>query len=162
MEKKMNKILNFEEIINLKNLFKKDSKAFIRDIKEYLSYLRKEKDIKNFSILIENLNEEITDVAPFLAENLNYMFSLMIKKHHYREVVKYMGIIEKSVSFETMELLKSMIAIPNITRYIENVDIYRIKRLIFETSKRKKNTDNIFLKSSLEIESPETDWVYII
>lgn len=158
----MNKILSFEEIINLKNLFKKDSKAFIKDIKEYLSYLRKEKDIKKFSILIENLNEEITDVAPFLAENLNYMFSLMIKKHYYREVVKYMGIIEKSVSFETMELLKNMIAIPNITKYIENVDIYRIKKLIFETSKRKKSTDNIFLKSSLEIESPETDWVYII
>ncbi|MCX7821501.1 MAG: hypothetical protein N2258_07505 [Brevinematales bacterium] len=158
----MNKNLNLEEIINLKNLFKKDSKAFIKEIKEYLFYLRKDKDIKHFSNLIENLNEEITDIAPFISENLNYMFSLMIKKHYYREIVKYMGIIEKSVNFETMELLKNMIKVPNIMKYIQNIDIYRIKKLIFETSTKKKNRDNIFMKSSLEIESPELEWINII
>ncbi len=158
----MNKIFNIEEILNLKSLFKKDSKMFIQKIKDYLFYLRREKDINNFSILLENLKEEITDIAPFISENLNFMFSLMIKKHYYKEVVKYIEIIEKSVNFETMELLKNMIKIPHIMRYIQSVDVYRIKKIIFEASNRKRGNDNILLKSSLEIESPEIEWINII
>ncbi len=154
--------LNVEDFFNLKSLYKKDSKDFIEKVKEYLKIINKERDIKNFSFFVENLFEEILDISPFISEYLNNMFILIIKKNYYSELVKLIPIMEKCVNHDTLQVIEEMLKKPNIVKFIQNVDIYKLKRIIFETSKVKKNKDNIFIKSTLEIELPELEWRNII
>jgi len=154
--------LSLEKIEELKNIFKKDSRLFIQNINKNLSFIKAKEDIEDFCLFVENLKEEIEDVSPFLSEQINRIFCLMIKKHFYKEVANYISLIEKCVNFETITLLKAMITNKNIEKFITTLDIYRIKKLIFEVSKKKKNTENIFLKIKLEPEQPILEWLDII
>ena len=156
--------INFslEEVTNLKSVFKKDMKQFTKLVSSFLEKVKTKNDIENFCLLAESLSDELHELAPFIAEFLNPVFQFMIKSHYYREVAKYISLISNCANYKTIEMLKEMIDKKDISKFIASVDMYKIKKLIFDVSQKKKTNENISLKLELEINEPELSWIDII
>ncbi len=158
----MNELFSLEDIANLRNIYKKDTITFIKTINKKLSLIKTGRDFKSFCILADSLLGELSDISPFISDVVNKIFCLMIKNHLYREVVKYISIIEKCVNYETLNLLKEMISNKKVEKFITTIDVYNVKKLIFNVFQKKKENDNVLIKAHLELEMPELEWIDII
>lgn len=157
-----NRTITLEEIASLRSLFKKDTRIFIKKIASYISSVKKKEDMEVFYSLAENLGEEIKDISPFISSELNRIFCMMVKFHFYKEVANFISIISSCINIKTVEVISKMISEPGLEKYITSLDVYKIKRLIFDVYQKREKFKNIVLEFNFEVADPFLSWVDII
>lgn len=155
-----NDIMNLQnsDFHELKKLFHIDNKGFVTFVNKYLSRLKKKEDIDKFCFFFNGLKNEILDVSPFLSININKIFVIMIKNNFYKQVAEYSFLLENCANIKTLQLLDEFIKNKIVSKYLTTVEIYRIKKLVFELSNKFKKND-IAYKIQLELENEDLHWL---
>jgi hypothetical protein len=147
-----------EDFQELKRHYHLDNKNFVNLINNYLSIIKKKEDIEGFSFLFENLKNEIVDVSPFLASNINKIFIIMIKNKYYKQIAQYSFLLESCANIKVLELLNEFVKNKGIGKFLTSVEVYRIKKLVFELSNKFKKND-VAYKIQLELEKEDLKWL---
>jgi hypothetical protein len=142
-----------------KHYFKTDNKGFVNYSNRYLSnFIKKKEDIDKFLFLFNHLKNELIDISPFLSSNINRIFGLMIKNNYFKQVAEYSYLLESCANIKTLELLDEFILSKNMIKFLSNVEIYKIKKLVFDLSNKFKRSD-IAIKIQVELEKEDLNWI---
>lgn len=151
--------MKIDEFQTYKHFFKNDNKGFVNYMNHYLSTsIKKKEDLDKFLYLIENLKNELMDVSPFLSININRIFALMIRNNYFKQVAEYSYLLECCANIKTLDLLNECVMSKNMVKFLSNVEIYRIKKLVFELSNKYKRND-IAYKIQVDLEKEDLNWV---
>lgn len=154
--------MKIDEFQAYKHFFKADNKGFVNYMNHYMSgNIKKKEDIDKFLYLFENLKNEIMDVSPFLSVNINRIFGLMIRNNYFKQVAEYSYLLESCANIKSLDLLNECIVSKNMVKFLTNVEIYRIKKLVFELSNKYKRND-IAYKIQVDLEKEDLNWVDMI
>lgn len=150
--------LKAEDFQELKKFYHQDNKNFVHFLNKNLLKIKNKEDIEKFSYIFDNLKNEIVDVSPFLSANINRIFGIMIKNNFYKQIAEYSFLLGNCANIKTLELLNEFIKSKNINKYLSTVEIYKIKKLVFDLSNKYKRNDIVY-KIDLELEKEDIKWL---
>ena len=150
--------LKTDDFQELKRFYCMDNKEFVNLINNFLIMVKKKEDIESFSFLFDNLKNEIVDISPFLASNINKIFLIMIKNKYYKQIAQYSFLLERCANIRVLDMLNEFIKNKGIGKFLTTVEVYKIKKLVFELSGKFKKND-VAYKIQLELEKEDLKWL---
>lgn len=139
------------------DLFQKDKKEFTRWVGESIRNVKKKEEIEPLLSLFQGLIEEICEIAPFQAANLNRFFQTLIRFRYFKQLCDLSDILEPIANPKTIDELTELLKVRDLNRCINTVDIYKIKKIVFSQGEKQKKSD-ITIQLSVELEDPDLEW----
>jgi hypothetical protein len=150
--------LTADDVIELRHYFTMENKDFIKLIDNIIAGYKKKEDIENFLCLLEYLHYEINEISPFISGNINKLFIMMIKNNYYKQIALYCDIFESSGNIKVLELLNNFVNSQKMGKFLSNMEIYKIKKLVLELSTKYKK-DDIVYQIAVELEKSDSEWL---
>jgi hypothetical protein len=152
-------ILNTSDYDNLKDLYKSDTPQFIAIIRKFSQSINEKDEILKFSRLFDNLEEEITDISPFIAKELNKLFIIAIENNLFNPLAKYSVLIENCGNPRFLDELKRLITRPDLDKFLSTLEVYKLKKAIYELSVKFNKKDRLVYRIEAEIADTDDVWV---
>lgn len=150
--------LTIEDFLELKRYYNQDNKDFVKIIDHSFSKIKKREDLEIFLYVFEHLKAEIIDVSPFLAANINKIFVLLIKNNYYKQIAEYSFLLENCANIKILQLLNDFIKEKSTAKFLSTMEIYKIKKLVFDLSNKFKKNDIVY-KIQVELENEDLNWL---
>jgi hypothetical protein len=147
-----------DDFQELKRFYHHDKKSFVKLVDDYIIKIKKKEDIDRFLYFFEGLKNEIAEVAPFLVNNINKIFVLLIKNNYYKQIAEYSFILDNCANVKVLQLLDDFVRGKNAFKLLTSMEIYKIKKLIFTLSNKFKR-DDIAYKIQVELENTDMNWL---
>lgn len=147
-----------DELHQLKHLYKLDNLNFIEIIKSFFKSINAD-NLDNFYFILEKLNDEIVDIAPFLSKPINQIFKLILKNKMYKKYAKISYLLQHSGDVKTLDILKDLLIAPNIEKILSGVEIYQIKKSIYILAKKFDKKDDVTYRIESEIAEIDAKWI---
>ncbi|MGA2143297.1 MAG: hypothetical protein ABSG94_12905 [Brevinematales bacterium] len=147
-----------EDLKELKKYFIMDNKGFIKLIDSILGEYKKKDDIENFLYLLNFMHNEFKEISPFVSGNINKVFIIMLKNNNYKQIAQNCDILESCANVRVLELLQAFTAGQKMGKFLTNVEIYKIKKLVLDLSKKYKK-DDIVYQIDVDLEKPDNEWL---
>lgn len=149
--------LTQNEIELVKKTAKTNNAYFVETIDSVLCLVKKKEDVDGFITLMELFHKEILSVTHFLTGNINRITLLLLKNHFYNQIVLLIPFLEICGNIKTLESLADKISDLKISKYLTSMEIYQIRKLVFEMSRKLKQSD-ITYKIEVELQKEDLDW----
>ncbi|GEM_PF-2803208 len=150
--------LTADDVIELRHYFAMENKGFIKLMDNIIAGYKKKEDIENFLCLLEYLHNEINEISPFISGNINKLFIMLIKNNYYKQIAQYSDIFESSGNIKVLELLNNFVSSQKMGKFLSNMEIYKIKKLVLELSTKYKK-DDIVYQIAVELEKSDSEWL---
>jgi hypothetical protein len=146
------------DLQELKNRFISDNKGFIKRIDDILIEFKKKEDIDNFLILLNFMHDELKEISPFVSGNINKVFIIMLKNNKYKQIAQNCDILESCANIRVLDILIAFTASQKMGKFLTNVEIYKIKKLVLDLSNKYKK-DDIVYQIDVDLEKPDKEWL---
>lgn len=150
--------LKIEDFQELKRFYSCENKNFVKVMDKVFGEYKKKEDIEKFLFLLLYLKDEIKDISPFLSGNINRLFVLMIKNNYFKQIAQYSDILESCANIKVLELLNDFTKSRNMGKFLTNVEIYKLKKLVFDLSNKYKK-DEIAYQIEVALEKNDSEWL---
>ncbi len=147
-----------EDFKELKHYFNTENKSFIKLVDRIISEYKKKEDIDKFLYLLGYMHAEVKDISPFVSSNINKVFIMMIKNNYYKQIAEYCDILDACANIKVLDLLNSFTKGQKMGKFLTNVEIYKLKKLVFDLSKKYKK-DDIAYQIAIELEKEDNEWL---
>lgn len=104
------------------------------------------------------MHAEVKDISPFVSSNINKVFIMMIKNNYYKQIAEYCDILDACANIKVLDLLNSFTKGQKMGKFLTNVEIYKLKKLVFDLSKKYKK-DDIAYQIAIELEKEDNEWL---
>lgn len=148
-----------QDFLELKKMFQVQNKRFIDLLKKILAEIKNKEQLPAFFFLMEHLKDEMTDISPFLSHHLNRLFRMMLDFRYYKKIAGLDFLLLQCGNLTTLRLLKQLIVARDIEKFITGLEIYKLKKVIFELSGKFDKKDEITYKIQMEIAAEDTRWL---
>ncbi|OHD54976.1 MAG: hypothetical protein A2014_00150 [Spirochaetes bacterium GWF1_49_6] len=140
--------------------YRAENRGFRRLMKKTLQRVRSRQDLPILNHLYQNLTEEINDISPFLAHDFNKIFRSMMDWGFYKGLADMDSLVAACGNPQLLELLKEFITVrADVFKFLNNLEIYKIKKLIHDLSVKFNNRDDIVVKLEMELSQEDMDWI---
>ena len=159
LKKKTETDFNFneKEIKSFEMLYREDSRSFVFKLSEKLNTFENEKQWPRLLEFYQRLYSEITDTAPFASKAWNRIFQLLLRKKIVKAIVDFNHLIFESADPFLIDQLKKLINSSDI-KILDRVEIYRLKKLIYDLEKKYENKDDLLFKINMDVHEPDLSW----
>lgn len=152
--------LNEDDFIILHDYYRNENRGFRKLMKKTLQRVRSRQDLPILLLLYQNLTEEMNDISPFLTHDFNKIFRSMMDWGFYKGLAEMDSLIASCGNPQLLELLKEFITTrTDIFKILNNLEIYKIKKLIHDLSVKFNNRDDIVVKLEMELSQEDMDWI---
>jgi hypothetical protein len=144
----------------LHDYYRNENRGFRKLMKKTLSKVRSRQDLPILTILYQNLTEEITDISPFLTHDFNRIFRSMMDWGFYKGIAEMDTLVAACGNPQLLENLKEFISSrTDMLKFLNNLEIYKLKKLIHDLSVKFNNRDDITIKLEMELSQEDMDWI---
>ncbi len=150
--------MRIEDFQELKRFYSCENKSFMKIMDKAIGEFKKKEDIEKILFLLLYLKDEIKDISPFLSNNINRIFSLMIKNNYFKQIAQYSDILEACANIKVLELLNEFTKSRNMGKFLTNVEIYKLKKLVFDLSNKYKK-DDVAYQIEIALENQDSEWL---
>ncbi len=150
--------LTIEDFQEMKHYYSTENKNFIKLIDRIVGEYKKKENIPEFLYLMEFLHSEIKDISPFISNNINKVFVLMIKNNHYKQIAQYCDVLDVCANIKVLDLLNVFTRGQKMGKFLTNVEIYKLKKLVFDLSNKYKRND-IAYQIEIDLEKQDSEWL---
>ena len=134
-----------------------DRNRFTESMERILGQTKKKDDIEEILELFTALKREIADIAPFLTQVINPVFTLMIKNHYYKQIAEQSALLELCANITVYKLLEDLTAQKNTLRFLTTFEVYQIRKMVMALA-RKFQQDDVAYRLELELEKEDLNW----
>ena len=143
----------------IRSLYKSGNKEFIELMNSIFTQIKAKKDVDYFIYIFTHLSEEIVDVSPFLAANINRILKMMMDYGYYKKIAEYDKLIIECGNMTFLTLMKEYLTTRrDLDKYLSSLEIYKIKKTIFVLSEKYNQKDEITYKIQMELASIDMEW----
>ena len=150
--------LNQDEIKEIKKIYQYHAKKFIQIINNINSKIKSISETKQFFFLLDTFKDEIVDVSPFLSKFINRIFNIIYKNNQYKTIAQYSYILEYCGNVKMIDILNDIIKNKSINKFLDTMEIYKIKKTIHELTNR-FNKKDITIEIETNIDNPDLQWI---
>lgn len=150
--------LKSEDFKELKHYFITENKSFIKLVDTIFNDYKKREDVDKFLYFLMLMHPEVKDISPFVSFNINKVFVMMIKNNYYKQIAEFCDILEACANIKVLDLLNAFTKSQKMGKFLTNVEIYKLKKLVFDLSKKYKK-DDIAYQIEVELEKVDNEWI---
>lgn len=145
-------------VTELKALFHQDPRVFYDRLRELLARVNTTVSCELLKELYLQMDQEFNEAAPFIAGALNRVFSLILRKNYFSFIPVFTSLMEAVGSRELLDQLKQLLNLPDLSRSLSTLDIYNIKKTIYQLANRFSQKDELVYRIEMEIRDLDLEW----
>ncbi|OHD53918.1 MAG: hypothetical protein A2Y33_00725 [Spirochaetes bacterium GWF1_51_8] len=152
--------LNDEDFRALRDLYRNENGAFRRIMKRAVGRIRGKNDLPVVGHLYRNLTDELIDISPFLSQEFNRLFRSVIDWGIFKSLAELDALIAACGNPQLLAILKEQVIVrTDLYKYINNLEIYKIKKTVHDLAVKFNKMDDIVVKLEMELSAEDMNWM---